>query len=62
METEASLICTISVFVNGRGRAEIMEDMRSRIARGDIEKERADAMKVRPAIHSAIDPMLNIKQ
>lgn len=35
-----------SVFVNGRGRAAIMEDMRARIARRDINLERADAIKV----------------
>lgn len=43
---EAALICTLSVFVNGRGRPEIVEDMSSRIARGDVKKERADAIKV----------------
>jgi len=33
------------VFVNGRPRSEIMEDMRSRIDRGDIKQERAEAIK-----------------
>lgn len=35
------------VFVNGRGRPEIMEDMRSRIARGDYTKEVDAALQVR---------------
>jgi 2-oxo-4-hydroxy-4-carboxy--5-ureidoimidazoline (OHCU) decarboxylase len=35
------------VFVNGRGRGEIMEIMRERIARGDWEKERDGAVEVR---------------
>ncbi|KAH7360161.1 Oxo-4-hydroxy-4-carboxy-5-ureidoimidazoline decarboxylase [Rhexocercosporidium sp. MPI-PUGE-AT-0058] len=34
------------VFVNGRSRPVIMENMRSRIDRGDIEFERAEAIKV----------------
>ncbi|KAI9740174.1 MAG: hypothetical protein M1834_004752 [Cirrosporium novae-zelandiae] len=33
------------VFVNGRGRPEIMQNMRARIARGDIMLERAEAIK-----------------
>ncbi|KAK0105542.1 hypothetical protein ONS95_004099 [Cadophora gregata] len=33
------------VFVNGRSRGEIMEDMRSRIDRGDIKLERKEAIK-----------------
>jgi len=33
------------VFVNGRSRAVIMENMRSRIDRGDIKLERAEAIK-----------------
>lgn len=33
------------VFVNGRSRATIMHDMESRIARGDIEKEREEAIQ-----------------
>jgi 2-oxo-4-hydroxy-4-carboxy--5-ureidoimidazoline (OHCU) decarboxylase len=34
------------VFVNGRGRDVIMEDMQKRIARGDIRTERADTIQV----------------
>jgi len=33
------------VFVNGRSRPVIMDDMRERIARGDIKQERAEAIK-----------------
>ncbi|PHH51608.1 putative allantoinase 1 [Ceratocystis fimbriata CBS 114723] len=33
------------VFVNGRGRPEIMEDMKARIARGNIELEEQEAIK-----------------
>lgn len=35
------------VFVNGRSRPVIMEDMRKRIARGNMASERADAIRVR---------------
>lgn len=35
-----------SVFVNGRSRPVIMENMRQRIDRGDIKLERAEAIKV----------------
>lgn len=34
------------VFVDGRGRAEIMGDMESRIKLGDMEREKAAAIKV----------------
>ena len=34
------------VFVNGRGRDEIMDDMRARIERGDIEVEKRTALQV----------------
>lgn len=34
------------VFVNGRGRDVIMEDMQRRIGRGDIRKERTEAIQV----------------
>ena len=34
------------VFVNGRSRAGIMEDMRARVNRADAELERRDAIKV----------------
>lgn len=34
------------VFVNGRGRDVIMEDMKKRIAAGDVEAERAAAIRV----------------
>lgn len=35
------------VFVNGRGRDVIMQDMRRRIDRGDIEKEKEEIIQVR---------------
>lgn len=35
----------VSVFVNGRDRSTIMEDMQSRIDRRNISLERADAIK-----------------
>jgi hypothetical protein len=35
-----------SVFVNGRSRPVVMEDMEKRINRGDIKAERAEAIKV----------------
>lgn len=35
------------VFVNGRGRPEIMEDMRERIAKSDVTKEVDSALQVR---------------
>lgn len=35
------------VFVNGRGREEIMANMRQRIDRGDIRLERTESIKVR---------------
>ena len=41
-------IC-LSVFVNGRSRSVIMEDIQRRIERGDIKQERLDAIQVRPA-------------
>ena len=44
-ETEARLI-HFSVFVNGRARPVVMENMRERIARGDIKQERVDAIEV----------------
>lgn len=34
------------VFVNGRGRGEIMEDMRRRIARGDYKAEERETIEV----------------
>ena len=34
--------------MNGRSRPVIMENMRERIARGDIKQERAEAIKVSP--------------
>jgi hypothetical protein len=37
---------TFRVFVNGRPRPVIFENMRERIARGDIAAERAEAIKV----------------
>jgi hypothetical protein len=38
------------VFVNGRGRSEIMEDMRRRIARGDYAAEEREAIEAMCAI------------
>lgn len=43
------LIC-YSVFVNGRSRSVIMEDMRARIDRGDIQMERRTAIHVSQTI------------
>lgn len=37
---------TKSVFVNGRSRAAIMEDMDRRITRGDFEAEKTEAINV----------------
>lgn len=37
----------LSVFVNGRPRPTIMDDMRRRIHRGDIDAERREAIQVR---------------
>jgi hypothetical protein len=34
------------VFVNGRGRDVIMQDMRRRIERGDVELERGEGVDV----------------
>ncbi len=34
------------VFVNGRPRSEVMDDMQVRIARGDLDSERKEAIKV----------------
>jgi 2-oxo-4-hydroxy-4-carboxy--5-ureidoimidazoline (OHCU) decarboxylase len=43
---EGTLICGMnSVFVNGRPRPVIFEDMRRRIARGDIQEEKKEAIK-----------------
>lgn len=36
----------ISVFVGGRSRPTIMKDMAARIDRGDIARERVDAIQV----------------
>jgi hypothetical protein len=36
----------ISVFVNGRERPVVMQDMQRRIERGDIEAERGEAIQV----------------
>jgi hypothetical protein len=44
---DSALTTCCSVFVNGRSRPVIMENMRSRIDRGDIRLERAEAIKVR---------------
>lgn len=41
-----------SVFVNGRSRPVIFENMRERIARGDINAERKDAIKAMCVIAS----------
>jgi hypothetical protein len=41
------LTCVSSVFVNGRERPVVMQNMRERIERGDIEAEREEAIQVR---------------
>lgn len=41
------------VFVNGRGRLEIMEDMRRRIDRGDIREEEREAIRVMFFVHKS---------
>jgi len=40
------LISPHRVFVNARPRAQIMQNMRERISRGDIEAERSEAIQV----------------
>jgi OHCU decarboxylase len=40
------------VFVNGRSRAVIFEDMRARIARGDVGAERLEAIQVGAALRN----------
>jgi hypothetical protein len=48
---QKELLTTVcSVFVNGRTRPVVMENMRSRIARGDVEEERREAIQVSPQI------------
>lgn len=44
------------VFVNGRSRPIIMEDMRTRIDNGDMASERAKAIRVSLYVHHLIDP------
>jgi hypothetical protein len=42
----ASCLCLAgSVFVNGRPRSEIMQNMRARIDRGDVKAERQEAIQ-----------------
>ncbi|KAG4434387.1 hypothetical protein IFR05_010120 [Cadophora sp. M221] len=48
------------VFVNGRSRLIIMENMRSRIDRGDIKLERAEAIKAMCDI--AVDRVFKLQQ
>lgn len=43
---ETVILFCHSVFVNGRNRATILEDMQARIDRNDITLERAYAIKV----------------
>lgn len=45
--TDTSVLISLprSVFVNGRPRPTIMDDMRRRIQRGDIESERREAIQ-----------------
>lgn len=45
MALRALILCHDSVFVDGRDRASIMEDMRARINRNDVGLERTDAIK-----------------
>lgn len=44
---DAMLKCQPRVFVNGRSRAVIVDDMQARIKRGDIQLERHEAINVR---------------
>ncbi|RSL42062.1 hypothetical protein CEP53_012391 [Fusarium sp. AF-6] len=50
------------VFVNGRGRPEIMEDMRTRIARGDFAKEVDAALQAMCDIAKDRASKLGVKQ
>lgn len=50
------------VFVNGRSRPVIMEDMKRRIAAGDIVAERAAAIKARLHDHFVLQDILTGKQ
>lgn len=45
-QSSASELTDPSVFVNGRPRPTIMEDMRARIDRGRIDAERQEAIQV----------------
>ena len=45
-DAETMILFCHSVFVNGRNRAAILEDMQARIDRNDITLERAHAIKV----------------
>ena len=44
-----------SVFVNGRDRSTILEDMQARIDREDIVRERSDAIKVRACLATIVN-------
>lgn len=46
-----------SVFVNGRGRDILMQDMQRRIERDDIEKEKEDIIQVGSLSASVIVPL-----
>ncbi|OBW64592.1 MAG: Uncharacterized protein AUREO_053430 [Aureobasidium pullulans] len=50
------------IFVNGRSRPVIMEDMKRRIAAGDIVAERAAAIKARLHDHFVLQDILTGKQ
>ncbi|KIL96026.1 hypothetical protein FAVG1_00765 [Fusarium avenaceum] len=50
------------VFVNGRGRPEIMENMKSRISRGDFSKEVDEALQAMCDIANDRASKLSVKQ
>lgn len=49
-DTETCISFGYSVFVNGRDRSTILEDMQARIDRENIDLERTDAIKVRATL------------
>ena len=49
-DTETQISFRDSVFVNGRDRSTILEDMQARIDREDVTIERTDAIKVRACL------------
>jgi len=47
-------LCLCRVFVNGRSRPTIIENMRARIDRGDIKSEEKEAIKVSTCMHDKL--------